>query len=331
MVGKYPSTGQFRNCISTFQWNQKHLNESINDVPYTGTVKLHGTNGSFVKESADSDFIVMSKENILSAESDNYNFFWVYSSSSNREIINKLFIDIAETYKKIFYEDIKYPIRISGEFAGRNIQSGVAISEVERFFAIFAISCGNERDCWLNIEDFKDIRNVEGRIFNICDFGIYKINIDFTNPQLIQNKLTEYTTQVENECPAGKYFGVTGVGEGIVWSPNWPKFGPEYRFKVKGKKHSSSKVKVLAEVDVEKIKSINEFISYACTENRMNQALTEIGLSQDTIGTFIKWIITDILKEESDTMQANGITPKDLGKYVASTAREFYINKLNEI
>ena len=41
--------------------------------------------------------------------------------------------------------------------------------------------------------------------------------------------------------------------------------------KVKGEKHSSSKVKKLASVDVEKLNSIKDFVDYAVTESRLEQ------------------------------------------------------------
>jgi hypothetical protein len=68
-------------------------------------------------------------------------------------------------------------------------------------------------------------------------------------PQLVQNTLSELTMAVEEECPVAKAFGFSGVG--IVWSVNVN--GTIHRFKVKGELHSSSKVKTLASVDVEKL------------------------------------------------------------------------------
>jgi hypothetical protein len=49
--------------------------------------------------------------------------------------------------------------------------------------------------------------------------------------------------------PCSESFWFSGIGEG-VWSVNVN--GTIHRFKVKGELHSSSKVKTLASVDVEK-------------------------------------------------------------------------------
>ncbi len=118
----------------------------------------------------------------------------------------------------------------------------------------------------------------------------------------------------------------------MVWTPANPAdmIDTGKWFKVKGEKHSVSKVKKLAAVDPEKLKSIESFVEYAVTENRLHQGLDEVGLSQKSIGQFIGWINKDINKEEGDTLEVNNLTMKDVGRYVADKARVFYLGKLDE-
>ena len=98
---------------------------------------------------------------------------------------------------------------------------------------------------------------------------------------------------------------------------------------MKGEKHSSSKVKKLASVDVEKLNSIKDFVDYAVTESRLQQGLTEIGLDMKKMGEFIKWISQDVFKEESDTMKENNLEMKDIGKELSNKARKWYIEQYN--
>lgn len=42
------------------------------------------------------------------------------------------------------------------------------------------------------------------------------------------------------------------------------------------------------------------------------------------MGELIKWVVSDILKEEMDTMVANKLEPKDIGKYVSTKVREMF-------
>jgi hypothetical protein len=146
-------------------------------------------------------------------------------------------------------------------------------------------------------------------------------------PQLVQNDLTDLTIAVEEQCPVAKHFGAEGIGEGIVWSVEFK--GVVHRFKVKGEKHSSSKVKTLAAVDVEKLNSITEFIDYVVTESRFNQALENTYPNNEPIdikkmGDLIRWVVNDVIKEESDTLAKSGLEPKDVNKYISAKVREMF-------
>jgi hypothetical protein len=145
--------------------------------------------------------------------------------------------------------------------------------------------------------------------------------------------LVELTNQVEKECPVGKYFGISGIGEGIVWEVE--KYG---RFKVKGMEHSSSKVKTLASVDIEKLESIADFVEYAVTENRLNQGIEQVftinnGAKPDIkkIRNFLTWITSDIAKEENETLKENNLIPEDVEKAVMAKAREWFIDYLKNM
>jgi hypothetical protein len=143
-------------------------------------------------------------------------------------------------------------------------------------------------------------------------------------PQLVQNQLSELTLAVEEQCPVAKAFGFEGIGEGIVWTAECS--GIVQRFKVKGEKHSSSKVKTLAAVDTEKLNSITEFVEYVVTDSRFNQALENVFPNNEPIdtkklGDVIRWVVNDIIKEETDTLASNGLEPKDVNKYISTVVR----------
>jgi hypothetical protein len=122
-------------------------------------------------------------------------------------------------------------------------------------------------------------------------------------------------------------FEIGMIGEGIVWSCEHN--GVVHRFKVKGEKHSSSKVKTLAAVETEKLESIQKFVEYAVTESRFNQALENVFPNEEPIdtkklGDVIRWVVNDVIKEEMDTMVDNKIEPKDVNKYISSRVREMF-------
>ena len=165
-------------------------------------------------------------------------------------------------------------------------------------------------------------------------FKTFSIDIDFANPELAVNKLVEMTISVEDECPVAKYFGIdNGLGEGIVFETHVN--GVKLRFKSKGEKHSVSKVKTIVQVNPEVVESIVAFVEYAATENRLEQGLTymkenNIEIKVENLSHYIKWVSSDIIKEESDVLVANNLTYKQVGGKIATKAREHlfeYVNK----
>jgi len=179
----------------------------------------------------------------------------------------------------------------------------------------------------INLKELND-----NRIFFINQFGEWKIDIDFNEPEQSQNKLIDYTISVEEECPVAKHFGVEkGTGEGIVWTCNYN--GIVYRMKVKGELHSTSKVKILAPVDIERVNSINELVCNVVTENRLLQGLdhlreNNIELSIENTGSFIKWVNGDIVKEEIDLIIGSNFEIKEVMAPASKKAKAWFFDKI---
>jgi RNA ligase len=315
---RFGSIEQFRNVVKQVRLqhdfkgieNESPIYNHTSDYPilkFSGTVKLHGTNAGVIRYS-DGRTEFQSRERVLSLEYDNAGFMSYMMPKDLDFLFNIPFKDYIAVY---------------GEWCGKGIQKGVAISELDKMFVIFGVKVD---DKWIEIpKHFQDPIN---RIFTINQFPTFKIDIDFNSPELSQNKLIDLTNQVEECCPVGEYFGVKGIGEGIVFSCV---DNPELRFKSKGEKHSSSKVKVLNSVNVEELESCNEFIEASVTENRLNQAITflkENGfeVSPKSLGEFIRWMVVDILKEESDTILENNLDEKRIKTQIAVKSRVWFLN-----
>lgn len=237
-----------------------------------------------------------------------------------------------------------------GEWAGQGIQKGVAISEVDKFFAPFSICLYTKSEKegvdydrhFVDISYLNDFYNEDLRIFPVTmrNHGIEHIKINFSELNLANasNVLAEKTLSVEECDPFAKYyFNIEGLGEGVVWRlvGDGVKTYGDLAFKVKGEKHSVSKVKTIAPVNVERIEKITEFVEYSCTENRLNQGLDylkEQGLPLDptSTGDFIRWVMNDILKEESDVLLENGLTWKNVQGMLAKKAQSFYKEKYSK-
>jgi hypothetical protein len=340
----FPDIGQYRNVVRTIQDRTRYAGKDENGnaifdttrklpkICFTGTVKLHGTNAgcTFTR---DGQHWAQSRENIITPEDDNAGFAKFVESD----------LVVFEAFSELCFSDsIKYGnfdyITIFGEWCGTGIQKGVAISQLPKMFVIFDVKYSyddiEKGDNIYAEESFvKTLKFPDAQIYNIYDYQTYEMEIDFEQPAMSQNKIIELVLEVEAQCPVGKSFGVDGIGEGIVFRYR-DADGNTYRWKSKGEKHSSSKVKTLVPVDTEKLTSVNEFIEYAVTESRLNQSCEKtfgIGAELDItkMGDFIRWIVNDIQKEESDTMEANGLTPKDINSGISKACRNWLIEKIN--
>jgi len=183
-----------------------------------------------------------------------------------------------------------------------------------------------------DMSNFAHIKNEDQLIFNILQFPNFEIDINFNRPELSINILSELTNNVEKECTVGKYFDVSGTGEGIVWEHI--NDNKRYIFKVKGEKHQVSKVKTLTTVDIEEIENIKSFVDYAVTENRLTQGIDKmrelnIPIIDKSTADYLKWVYNDVIKEESDTIEKNNINIKKIGKAISAKARIFWLNYLN--
>lgn len=349
---EFPSIEQFRSVVANVNrcYNFVGMDENGNAIydqtkkkpviKFKGTCKVHGTN-SGVSYNNVAGMWAQSRENIITPEKDNAGFAFFVSTKT--DVFQKMFDEIAE---KEGVDLNTNTISIYGEFAGSNIQKNVAVSQIPKSMFIFGVKISPFTSVEEDVDngettknapkaywvDYTDLRAPEERIFNIDDFGTYEIDVDFNMPQLVQNQIIDMTMAVEKECPVGKFFGVEGIGEGIVFSANVN--GEVYQFKSKGELHSASKVKTLASVDVEKLNSVASFVEYAATENRLNQAIENVfpnsaPLEITKMGEIIRWVVNDVIKEETDTMVGNNLEPKDVNKYISARVREMFTARLN--
>lgn len=338
---KYPSINAYKNLIRTVkdrtcyrgkdeEGNPIYVDAVLPKIKFQGTVKAHGTNGG-VRFTKDGELVAQSRERDLSLTQDNAGFYLFVQS--NKEILSKLASSLIGDADAVV---------IFGEWCGGNIQGGVALNQIEKMFAIFGIkTLTGETEKWVANSDLipalNSIVDIEtlnkNKIFAIPQFGVFEMEIDFENPSDYQNKLVEITDQIENECPIGKYFGVSGVGEGAVWCHNSEEYG-FLTMKVKGEKHSNSKVRKLAPVDEEAFSQAKEFAENYTTQARLEQGISvlrsELMLEPDqkNLGEFIRWVVSDVFKEEETGIIENNLDPKKVSKEIVNIARKFYLSRL---
>jgi hypothetical protein len=336
---RFQEIDQFRHAIRNVQSKAQFVGLDAQGEPimnrlaimpklkYEGTPKIHGCCSS-VQIRRDGSNIPQSRNQELSIEKDNYGF---------AKFILSLPPEVWVWIKFNFGDNIV----VHGEWAGKGIQDTVAVSQLDRFWTIFRIEKldqdENGEDTggdWIRFNEISFISLNQYRVYSIYQFGVVDLTIDFEHPANDTNKINETSLAVEAECPVAKFFGISGIGEGRVWVCVEDGYqSSKYVFKVKGSKHSKSKVNKLANVDVEKMANIEAFVAKHANEERLTQGfnwLKENGLAQDETktGDFIRWVFNDIIKEEADELTANGLTVKELGGAVNKAARLWYFAKI---
>ena len=341
---KWKSIEQFRNVVY-FANNYLKEVHSLENFPimYRGKVKLHGTNAAinFSRETV----YAQKRNHIVSFRDDKY------PSDGHFGFTNF----VAENFPDDVFALNNYHgitannVIVYGEWCGKGIQKGVASSQVEqKFFAIFAVKFVYDE----HVENVYDPKEIESIVFNL--FGMHEndqikiipyhtetMEVYILNKQSCEEfaeTLGKIVEEVETCDPFVKSeFDIEGIGEGLVMYPiqcdnHWDFALDIFMFKAKGEKHKVVKEKKVVEVDPVVVAKISEYVEFAVTENRLEQAYFEtVGEEFPTmknIGPFLKWVNQDLIKETSDVLENSGLTFKEVQSSVAKKAKEYFQSKL---
>jgi hypothetical protein len=305
-------------------------------VSFRGTVKLHGTNAGVCCTST--GISTQSRSRVITPEDDNAGFSAFMQGPAQREAIREIEKEIRERQDLPDHQTIC----LYGEWCGPGIMKGTALNQLpSRQLVLFSVAvASSEADSsprYLDVLTPFEDRFASAQIYSILDAPTYLIDVDFEDKEHKQasfKKMSELVDQVERVCPWGARFGISGVGEGIVFTPIGEHWGnSNLFFKVKGDKHkvTSSRKKTLS-IDPEVLGSLNDFLDYSMTENRLEQGievLKEKGLTVEmkSMGTYLKWVCEDIKRECALELEASGIDWNIASKAIASKARDWFKEK----
>ena len=288
---------------------------------FIGTAKIDGSNCSLVEKNKVRSY--QSRNNIITIDNDHLKF--AAFAESKIGAFDSLYDKIYSWYD--YNQDYVYVIY--GEYFGKNIQRDLAVSQVKRSFAIFdVIIFTSDNFIYLPPDKLELLNDHANRIYNVYEFGTFNLKINLDNLDEANAILETNTLQVGKQCPVGKYFGIEGRGEGVVYSC----YDPLLKFKVKTDESSVVYRHEKNLAKVEETKNIQEFIDYSVTENRLNQGLTEIfngkKIDESDVPDFIRWVVADVLREEDLTIQTNNLDLRRLKKAIGKKARDFIMNKI---
>jgi len=84
------------------------------------------------------------------------------------------------------------------------------------------------------------------------------------------------------------------------------------------------------------IKNANDFVAKAVLPARLEQGfdyLREMNLGADmkNIGTYLKWVVGDVMKEEGDVMEELGLDASLVKKTITDKAKRFYLSRVKGV
>lgn len=316
-------------------------------VSFRGSCKLHGTNAGVTQFDQPSGkggriLYAQSRTRIITPEDDNHGFAKFVDERSDQ--INEI-IDIIRGKHGI---GATSKVTLYGEWIGPGLQSGMAINQLsDKQWVLFGVKVTEIEDREGQNSKYIDAVPMLGddyqeqNIFSIMDVLVHNIEIDFDSDQSKKDAVELFdhlTALVEACCPWGRRFGIEGMGEGIVWVPTGSHWGnSDLFFKTKGEKHKNVKTKKKTEqLGPELLNSINEFIEFAVTENRLNQGLDSVremehSITMKSMGSFLKWVAQDVKRECAAELEENNLDWKQVQKMVTSKSKDFFMKKMKEI
>lgn len=323
------------------QQTRKYFGEKNLPLPthtFIGTVKLHGSNASVRYVHATGELIPQSRNRVLSLDSDNAGFAW-FVETHKQAILDLILSIYPHDNDGSMYKELT----LFGEWCGGNIQKKVALSEAPKHWVLFAMKLklskyGDDTDAiYVPLPD--DVYNNSIGVYNIYQIPTYEVTVDFLNPEHASQELYDLTLAVEKEDPWVKtMFGISGIGEGIVWAAKDHPGLSRAWFKTKGLLHKNegdtSKVHKI-QIDDDKLASIKELVQAILPEWRLEQGVSylkenDIDLTPQNTGNYLKWIAKDILKEETSTIAASGFDWKQVQGQVMQTARNYYLTEIQK-
>jgi hypothetical protein len=326
-------TGKIDELVDNYSYSFPNATNTV--IKLTGTVKLHGTHADIVVNSDDTVRIQSRNRLSLDVEHDNHNAAATLLPLKNEalELRNRCKERFLKLNPGVEIAE-EHPVILAGEWIGPGVQKKVALNSLpKKCFVILSVSINNK---WLPDEDYADIHNESVGIYHISRGGFYHEVLDIKDHEKCKEQLLSHTVDVGKECPFAKSFGISGVGEGIVWKAEYPlSEDPRFWLKTKGPEHRHTYTDKLKKEEMNKSgkERAKTFAEAAVTEMRLEQAwdyLGEMGIMRDKAGIqeFNKWLCKDVDVEEKKAIEEMSVDKVALKKAIGIIGKNWYFTRL---
>lgn len=347
----FPEIEQLRHVVADVRHHAEYTGQGADNQPqydssrtkpvltFRGTTKLHGTNAGAAFNILTGEVYAQSRERILTVEQDNFGFTaWLMAddmAAERAQLRDAVLAAAAGVDAQIV------ACRVFGEWCGPKVNGKTAIGQLPQRWVVFnaLVTTADGAERWFSSESIMKAwpgeRRAGSLVHFIAEYPQWSIDIDFNNPEAILDELERLTLEVEAECPVAKEMGVSGLGEGIVWT-YYDKLHGRLWFKTKGAKHKGTRNSRIVQIEPEVLASLEAFTEAVVTESRLEQGFELIRAQHGTvnethIGDFLKWVGQDVLKEESDTLEASGLERKQVMGRVNQHAKAWLMPRLARV
>lgn len=330
---KWTSIESFYNVRKTIQKYGVHAG-SI--VTYRAKVKLHGACAAFSIDDNDT-LRTYSRTALITPNNDFCGFSqWVETHRERLLALHRPGVNII----------------VYGEWAGKGIQKGVAASQVERFFAVFAARLATpedpENDVFITEPDelMTYVQGIPGCYvlpwFNNCEEFVVPWEADSDSFRDVIDRMNQHIVDIEACDPwINATFGVKGIGEGLVFYPvskqhdSYADFS-YLSFKGKGEKHKTIVHAAPVQAEPTVIEGLDEFVRNVLPQSRLEQGVRATNDGSDiammvNLGSFLKWIGLDLEKETAHELLVSGLDRKVVYKKCNEYARNWFMNESRKL
>lgn len=348
----FPEIEQLRHAVATVRHHAEYIGQAPDNTPrydstrpkpvltFYGTTKLHGTNCGAAFNLRTGEVYAQSKERILSLTADNFGFTAWLLADVQAQAIAQLNEAVQAAARAVVAQPLR-ACRVFGEWCGPQVNPKTAIGQLPHRWVIFnaLVTLEDGTELWLSSEALRAAwpgeRAADSNIQFMADYPQWRIDIDFNDPEAILDELERLTLEVEAECPVAKALGLSGMGEGIVWMYPGTEYGRLW-FKTKGLKHKGTKNARIVQIAPEVLASMDAFTEAVLTDSRLEQGFELLraqhgAVHEEHIGLFLKWIGQDVLKEESDTLDASGLERKQVMGRINQRAKAWLMTRLPRV
>lgn len=331
----------------------------VRQLEMTGTVKLHGTHADVLLWQGDQmqslgrgeGRIQVQSRNVVNITPEKDNEGFATFVKDNEQAIRDVFSKVVRRWGTIHTDaitrnlDFQCPVLLAGEWIGRGVKEGVAISKLDhRMFVICSIQMNG---MWEHLEHYKNVLPNERLISNILIAPVKQLTLKLEDEgKSFKETADQLAVEYEARCPFGEVLGVEGKGEGLVWNPSIHQITgpatvnnlPVFWLKSKGP-GSSNSVPRDALTSVEGQDKLNVFVAHALTNERLEQAWDALKEGEEGkegkqnvtgTGDFITFVLDDIAKENENTIRETGLE-QAWKKSAASLAKKWFQKKLKGV